>query len=210
MAKEGNSKQAENAGSNEENAENSEQVTSEEQAAPGEGLSVEALVEALAAAQAEIESNKDRVLRVSAEMENLRRRNAIDLENAHKFGLEKMASELLPVKDSLELGLAASSGDNVDLSKVVEGVDLTLKMMEGMMAKFGLVEVDPVNQKFNPEHHQAMSMQETAEVPANVVVNVFQKGYLLNERLLRPAMVVVSKAPAAGNGEGSAKIDEMA
>ncbi len=211
MTKEDNSKQAENIERNEEQIESSEQLKSEEQSEPGEELTVAELTEALAAARAEAESNKERVLRVSAEMENLRRRSAIDVENAHKYGLEKIAAELLPVKDSLELGLAAaSSGEDVDIAKVVEGIDLTLKMLETMMGKFGLVEVNPINQKFNPDHHQAMSMQETTDVPANTVVNVFQKGYLLNERLLRPAMVVVSKAPSAQSGGDSAKIDEMA
>jgi molecular chaperone GrpE len=168
------------------------------------------LSEALAAAQAEIETYKDRLLRLSAEMENLRRRAAIDLESAHKFGLEKIASELLPVKDSLELGLAASTAENADISKVVEGMDLTLKMLGNMMAKFGIKEVDSLHRKFNPEHHQAMTAQESADVEPNTVINVFQTGYLLNERLLRPAMVVVSKAPSGGKDKGSTKIDEMA
>ena len=201
---------AEESGDNKQ-TEESNQNEGQNNAAPqveGDELSPEVLMEALAAAQAEVVEYKDRLLRVSAEMENVRRRSTIDLENAHKFGLEKMASELLPVKDSLELGLNASSAENVEIAKVVEGIDLTLKMMCGMMEKFGITEVDPINQKFNPDHHQAMSMQESADVEPNTVITVFQKGYLLNERLLRPAMVVVSKA---GSGGGNApKIDELA
>lgn len=211
MANDSKTNQAEELNQNEEKKDASSQsageVGSEESA---EQASVEALTEALATAQAEVLEYKDRVLRISAEMENVRRRAAIDLENAHKFGLEKIASELLPVKDSLELGLAASSAENVEIAKVVEGIDLTLKMMSGMMGKFGIKEVNPLNEKFNPDHHQAMSMLESAEAAPNTVINVFQKGYLLNERLLRPAMVVVSKTPSGGGNDGSTKIDEMA
>ena len=211
MANDGKANNAEELnGESKENVAEPEASSEESGQAEGGELSVAELSEALAVAQAEIDGYKDKVLRVSAEMENMRRRAAIDLENAHKFGLEKIASELLPVKDSLELGLAASSAENVEIAKVVEGIDLTLKMMGSMMEKFGIQEVNPLNQKFNPDHHQAMTMQETADAEPNTVINVFQKGYLLNERLIRPAMVVVAKAPSGGNGSGSTKIDEMA
>ena len=213
MANDGKANKAEELnGESKENVADAEPEASTDESGQGESdeLSVAELSEALAAAQAEIEGYKDKVLRVSAEMDNMRRRAAIDLENAHKFGLEKIASELLPVKDSLELGLAASSAENVELAKVVERIDLTLKMMGSMMEKFGIKEVDPINQKFNPDHHQAMTMQETVDAEPNTVINVFQKGYLLNERLIRPAMVVVAKGPSGGNGSDSTKIDEMA
>lgn len=197
---------------NETNANQAEELKQADASQGGEAAQgdIAELTAALAEAHAEVEAYKDRLLRVSAEMENMRRRAAIDVENAHKFGLEKMANELLPIKDSLELGMVAAAGGNVDVAKVVEGMDLTVKMMANMMTKFGIKEVNPLKQKFNPEHHQAMTMQEAADVEPNTVINVFQKGYLLNERLLRPAMVVVSKAPSNGGKSGSTKIDEMA
>jgi molecular chaperone GrpE len=136
----------------------------------------------------------NQLLRVQAEMENLRRRAERDVESAHKYALEKFASALLPVKDSLEMGLnAASSGEGDVLNRLKEGTELTLKMLTSALEKFGIKEVDPVGQPFNPDLHQAMTMQPSAEHPANTVLAVMQKGYTLNDRLLRPAMVVVSK-----------------
>jgi molecular chaperone GrpE len=133
-------------------------------------------------------------LRLQAEIDNLRKRAERDVANAHKFALEKFASELLPVKDSLEMGLAAATeGDNIDLVKLKEGKELTLKMLGDAMAKFNIVEVDPMGEKFNPEFHEAMSMQPRDDVEPNTVVAVIQKGYLLNDRLIRPAMVMVAK-----------------
>ena len=141
----------------------------------------------------------DQVLRSNAELENLRRRAKQDVENAHKYALEKFAQELLPVKDSLEMGLAAAGG-KTDAAEAIkqlrEGTDLTLKMLSAAMEKSGIKEIDPVGETFNPEQHQAMSMQESEEHAPNTVMAVMQKGYQLNERLIRPAMVVVSKAKA--------------
>lgn len=137
-------------------------------------------------------------LRLQAELDNTRRRAEQDVSKARKFALEKFAQELLPVKDSLEMGLAAAAGDDEALAKLREGTELTLKMLSGVLEKHGINEVDPLHQAFNPEWHQAMSMQESAEHEPNTVLAVMQKGYLLNERLVRPAMVVVSKAPAEG------------
>jgi len=136
-------------------------------------------------------------LRTQAEMENLRKRAEKDLENAHKYALEKFSLELLPVKDSLELGLAAVE-ENPDeaVAKLKEGTELTLKMLGAAMEKFGIVEINPVGEAFNPEQHQAMTMQESAEAKPNSVLSVMQKGYALNERVIRPALVVVAKAPA--------------
>jgi len=136
------------------------------------------------------------LLRTQAEMENLRKRQAKELENAHKYALEKFAAELLPIRDSMEMGLVAAQDENIDLNRLKEGMDLTLKMMISAMDKFEIRQVNPEGEKFNPELHQAMSMQESADVEPNTVLNVVQKGYQLNDRLIRPAFVIVSKAAA--------------
>lgn len=147
----------------------------------------------LEAAQKKAEENWDIALRTKAEMENLKKRTQKDVENAHKFALEKIANELLAVRDSMELGLQAAE-EAASIEKLKEGTDLTLKMLVSAMEKFNIVQIDPVGEKFNPDHHQAMTMQESAEHDPNTVIAVMQKGYLLNDRLLRPALVVVSKA----------------
>ena len=135
-------------------------------------------------------------LRTQAEMDNLRKRAERDIQNAHKFGVEKLIGELLPVIDSLEMGLNAADTDHEAVAKMAEGMELTVKMFADALQKVGISAVDPQGESFNPEFHQAMSMQETADVDPNTVIAVMQKGYILNERLVRPAMVVVSKAPA--------------
>jgi len=147
-------------------------------------------------ARGKADAHWDQCLRLQAELENLRRRAERDVANAHKFALERFAAELLPVRDSLEMGLAAFEGEGADPGKLHEGVELTLQMLTGAMGKFEIREVNPEGEHFNPEFHQAMSLQERGDVEPNTVVTVVQKGYLLNERLLRPAMVIVSKAPA--------------
>jgi len=152
------------------------------------------LQQQLEAAEARAAESLDQLLRTKAEMENLRRRTQRDLENAHKFALEKFALELLSVKDSLELGLQAASQEGADVEKLREGTEMTSNMLSNVFEKFDLVEVNPLNQPFDAELHQAMTMQENPEVEPNTVMAVMQKGYTLNERLLRPAMVVVSKA----------------
>jgi len=149
------------------------------------------------------EEHWNQLLRIQAELENTHRRAERDVEQAHKFALEKFVGELLPVKDSLELGLGAAddAGDDGDtVAKLKEGVELTLKMFSGALEKFGVQEINPAGEPFNPEHHQAMTMQESSEVEPNTVMTVMQKGYLLNDRLVRPAMVVVSKAPSEEAG----------
>lgn len=157
-------------------------------------------------ARAKADEHYNQVLRTQAELENLRKRSARDLENAHKYALEKFMLELLPVRDSLELGIAAvSDTDNVDPAKLKEGVELTLKMLGDAMNKFGLSSVDPQGEKFNPELHQAMSMQQMTDVAPNTVVNVVQKGYKLNERLVRPALVIVSTGGPAADDPNAAK-----
>lgn len=129
-----------------------------------------------------------------AEMENLRKRAERDVQNAHKFALERFFGELLPARDSLELGLAATS-DAVDIARLREGVELTLKQLAAAMEKFGTRELNPLGARFNPNEHEAMAMLPTDQAEPNTVVQVLQKGYLLNERLLRPAKVIVAQAP---------------
>lgn len=138
----------------------------------------------------------NQLLRTQAEMENLKKRSQRDIENAHKFALEKFFQELLPVRDSMELGINAAQGENVDPATLQEGMDLTLKMFVAVMDKFGIEEINPVDEKFNPDLHQAMSMQEVEGKEPNTVLAVVQRGYQLNGRLIRPAMVIVARAPA--------------
>lgn len=142
-------------------------------------------------AQDKAEENWELLLRTRAEMENLRRRTQKDLENAHKYGIEKFVAELVPVMDSMELGLAV---EEASVESLREGMELTQKMILQMFEKFNIVMIDPLNEVFDPERHQAMSMQPTDEVEPNTVIAVMQKGYVLNDRLVRPAMVMVSKA----------------
>ncbi len=151
------------------------------------------LRQALVTAEERADKNQDAMLRTQAEMENLRKRQRRELENAHKFALDKIAMELLPVCDTLELGVAAASAEEADVAKILEGSELTLKMLGQALEKFNIVEVNPLGGKFDPELHQAISTQEGTDHDANTVINVLQKGYTLNERLLRPAMVIIAK-----------------
>lgn len=168
-------------------------------AASPEGESDPARLSALLEdARGKADAHWDQCLRLQAELDNLRKRAERDVASAHKFALERFAGELLPVRDSLELGLAAFAAEGAAPEKLREGVELTLQMLGSVMSKFDIREVNPEGERFNPEFHQAMSMQERGDVDPNTVVTVVQKGYLLNERLLRPAMVIVSKAPSAG------------
>ena len=146
-----------------------------------------------AAQQASLEE-RERAIRAVAEMENLRRRAAQDVEKAHKFALEKFAAELLPVLDNLERAIELADKENDTLKPMIEGVELTLKSMQSGVGKFGLVALDPTNQPFDPNAHQAMSMVPSADVAPNTVIAVMQKGYELNGRVIRPAMVMVSKS----------------
>ena len=165
-----------------------------EAAAPStEEQSVEQLARQLEAARAKADEHWDQLVRTKAQMDNLSKRHQRELENAHKYGLDKFVGELLGVWDSLELGHAAAQDENADVSKLLEGTELTLKMMSDAMSKLGVEQLDPLNEPFNPELHQAMSMQPRDDVPANTVVAVIQKGYTLNGRLVRPAMVMVSQ-----------------
>jgi molecular chaperone GrpE len=174
------------------NEESAAEVVSEEQLLQAPTL--EELKQQLAQAEQKAQENWDKAVRAQAEMENLKRRTQKDLESAHKFALEGFAKELLPVLDSLTLGLQAATGDSPEVEKFRVGSELTIKQFESVFAKFNIETIDPVGQPFNPEHHQAMAIQAVEGAEPNTVVNVFQKGYLLNGRLLRPAMVVVAKA----------------
>jgi molecular chaperone GrpE len=184
---------------NQDNNETPEQVTEEvvHQTQEDEAIlsspekNADSLEAQLEDAQAKAAENWEQYLRAKAEMDNLRRRNAKDLENAHKYGMEKFVSELLPVLDSMVMGLAI---EDASAESLREGMKLTMNMLEKMMEKLGIEEIDPLNEKFDADKHQAMTMQPAADVEPNTVIAVMQKGYALNERLIRPAMVMVSKA----------------
>lgn len=172
-------------------------------------VAAEELQARLAKAEQTAEENWSRAVRAQAEMENLKKRAQKDVEDAHKFALTGFAKELLPVLDSLVLGLQAAAGESEEVEKFRVGTELTLKQLQAAFAKFNIVEIDPIGQPFNADQHQAMVMQETEGAAPNTVVNVFQKGYMLNGRLLRPAMVVVAKASNKAPA-GTPKIDEQA
>lgn len=161
----------------------------------------EALQQALEEANAKAAEHWDKLLRSQAELENVRKRAQRDVDNARKFALEGIASELLPVHDSLELGLASLQQEDTDIQVARDGMQLIQQMLAKLMQQHGIKPIDPAGETFNPELHQAMSMQETGDHPANTVISVMQKGYTLNDRLLRPAMVVVAKAPAEASAE---------
>lgn len=142
--------------------------------------------------QQQVKENLEKALLAQAEMENLRKRTARDMENAHKFALDKFTKELLPVIDSLELGLFATDTAE-DTDSLKQGMDLTLKKFLDVMQKFGVSVVQAEGEKFDPEKHEAISMQEVDGAKPGTVITVIQKGYELNGRLVRPAMVIVAK-----------------
>ena len=146
--------------------------------------------------KAQIAEMKDEILRVRAEMDNARKRAERDVEAAHKYGQERLVNELLPVKDSIDLGLDAAH-TATDLDAIRQGMALTAKMFSDFLDKLAIKVVDPSGERFDPDRHQAMTMEETADVAPGTVLRVMQRGYVLNERLLRPALVVVAKAPSA-------------
>lgn len=155
---------------------------------------VEELAKQLAEAERKAQELWDSLLRQRAESENLRKRVERDLENTRKYALEKFAKELLAVKDSLEFGLEAVSRPETDLQTVRDGMALTLKMFTDALEKFEIIILDPLNEKFNPQWHEAMAIQPIPNVEEGTVVLVHQKGYQLFDRLLRPARVIVAKA----------------
>ncbi len=156
---------------------------------------IEELEQALAAATAKVDDQKDSVVRAAAETENIRRRAAMDVEKARKFALEKFVNELLPVMDNMDHAVAGLNIEDEEgpMKALHEGVNLTRKTLVSAVEKFGVKVVDPTGEIFNPDQHQAIGMQPSEEHPANTVMAVMQKGYMLNDRLLRPAMVMVSQ-----------------
>ena len=176
--------------SNEEIEENTESENLEPEVEVTEQQDPAALLED---ARNKADEHWNELLRARADMENLRRRQARDLENAHKHALDKFVAELLPIHDSMELGLKAANGEEASIVAVREGLEMTMKMFLTSISKFGLEQIDPEGQPFDPELHQAMAMQVVEGVEPNQVLTVAQKGYQFNGRLLRPAMVVVSQ-----------------
>ena len=156
--------------------------------------------------EGQLASAQENALRAAAEVQNIRRRAEQDIEKAHKFALEKFATDLLAVLDSLERGLEVSDPADETIRAMREGMELTYKLFLDTMKRFQVERVDPQGEPFNPELHQAMAMEESIHAEPNSVLKVFQCGYVMNGRLLRPAMVVVSKAPS----EAPVKIDEQA
>ncbi len=195
----------ENRNEHEELNEALEAAKEEAQAAEGEaGDNETSEVEAL---QAQVQEFQEQMLRSQAEMQNVRRRAEIDVEKAHKFALEKFVKELLPVADSLEKAVESTEGHDESgelVASIREGVEMTLSLFMSSLKKFNVEQINPVGAPFDPQHHEAMSMVPAADAEPNSVVAVVQKGYLLNGRVVRPAMVVVAKA------EDAPKIDEQA
>ena len=145
------------------------------------------------------EDNWNKYLRVVADMDNLRKRASRDVENARKFGVERLASALLPVRDSIEAGLRAASAADpgaLDVASLLEGEQATLRLLDQALKDAGVTEIDPQGESFDPALHEAMSMLPSDTAEPGSVLEVFQKGYVLNERVMRPARVVVARAPA--------------
>ncbi|PHS72627.1 MAG: nucleotide exchange factor GrpE [Cycloclasticus sp.] len=159
----------------------------------------------LETANARADENWEKVLLAKADVENIRRRTQKDIEKAHRFSVEKFAKDMLPVVDSIEMGLAAASETSSDVSAIKEGMGLTHKQLLSSLEKSGVKQINPEGEAFNSELHQAISMVPSADYEPNIVMQVFQKGYSLNGRLLRPAMVIVSQAQPAADTK---KVDE--
>ncbi|GAA0490419.1 MULTISPECIES: nucleotide exchange factor GrpE [Tatumella] len=178
----------------------SEEQSAEQQATAENAGTADPRDERIAQLEAELATLstgvRDAQLRAQAEVENIRRRTELDVEKAHKFALEKFSNELLPVIDSLERALQVADKSNPELASMIEGIELTLKSLLDAVRKFGVEVVGETHVPFNPDVHQAMSMVESEDVAPNHVLMVMQNGYTLNGRLLRPAMVAVSKAKA--------------
>jgi len=153
----------------------------------------ESIEQQLDQAQARIKEYWEQILRLKAEIENNRKRSVRDVENAHKYALRNFSESLLPIVDSMELAQKAAEAENASLESIIEGTELTMNMFIQVLEKHGIQELDPIGEPFDPEQHQAISMVEDESVESNTVINVMQKGFMLNDRLVRPAMVVVSK-----------------
>jgi len=177
---------------------NEEATVEQDQVEAEQALSPEAQIEAL---QDQLTKTKDDALRTLADAQNIRRRAEKDIENARKFALEKFAGDLLGVADNLERALDTADQTNEVVKPLFDGVELTQKSLVDTLAKFNVVQLNPLGEPFDPQFHQAMSMVENPDVEPNTVTLVMQKGYTINERLLRPAMVMVSKAAAGAVDE---------
>jgi len=175
-------------------AEESTEVEPNEQEGDGQDLSVEALSQKVESLEQELLGAKDQALRTAAEAQNVKRRAEQEVEKARKFALEKFSGGLLEVVDNLERAMSSADRDNEALAPILEGIDLTYKSFIDTLAKFQVEQVDPMGEPFDPQFHQAMTMVPNPDMEPNTVMDVMQKGYTLNGRLLRPAMVVVSKA----------------
>ena len=182
-----------------EEAENNEELNeAPEAAAEGDAEVIDtdaepSLEEVVAQLQEDVAAAKDAALRAQADAQNVKRRAEQDVEKARKFALESFSKELMPVADNLERALEAASGEDEAIKAIAEGVELTLKSFLDALKKHNVEQVDPVGEPFDPNLHQAMSMVENPDVEPNTVIAVMQKGYTLNGRLVRPAMVMVSK-----------------
>jgi molecular chaperone GrpE len=174
--------------------------TSPPTANPGEGDPSVLAEDPLRKALAEAGEMKDAWLRARAEIENVRRQGQADVARAHKYAIEKFAEDLLAVKDALEQTVTADASVSPETLKA--GAELTLKSLDAAFARAQIREIDPAGQKFDPHRHQAMQAVDS-ELPPGTVVKVFQKGYLINDRVLRPALVTVAKAPDAGGDAGA-------
>ncbi|MUK31135.1 nucleotide exchange factor GrpE [Aliivibrio fischeri] len=193
--------------SNEENKVNEEAVVEEQVEAVGTEADVEwnesaedsqeakiaELEAALLASQAQVKEQQDTVLRAKAEEQNVRRRAEEDVDKARKYALKKFAGELLPVLDNLERALENGDKENEAAKALLEGVELTLQTFVSTVEKFGLTVINPMGEAFNPELHQAIGMQASPDHESNTVMIVMQKGYTLNDQVLRPAMVMVAQ-----------------
>lgn len=184
---------------------NEQEFTGEEARAADDGSDLATRVAEL---EEQLATAQDQALRAAADVQNARRRAEQEVEKAHKFALERFAGDLLPLLDSMERGLELSDKADPALKAMREGMELTLKMFTDTLGRYQIAPVDPEGEPFNPDLHQAMAMEERDSVEPNTVIRVFQKGYTLNGRLLRPAMVVVSKA--ASDRPAAPSIDEQA
>ena len=158
-------------------------------------LQMEAEIERL---RADVDRFRDEMLRARAELDNVRKRAQRDVEAAHKYGVEKLVENLLPVKDSLDLGLSAAN--SADLKSLREGMEMTVQLFDTALTRIGVQAIEEAGVRFDPDQHQAMMLEPSVEVEAGAVLRVLQKGYRMSDRLVRPAMVVVAKAPDAPAG----------
>lgn len=170
-----------------------QQAVEQAEAEIGQEVTVASLQAELHAAIVQVDSYKDEVMRAQAEVQNIRRRAELDVSKAHKFGQEKLITELLGLVDNLERAISASKAENATLKNLLEGVEMSQTMLLEGLKKFNVEQLDPHGEPFNPELHEAMTAVPNSDMEPNTVMDVFQKGYTLNGRLIRPAMVVVTK-----------------